>query len=571
MKRTLPVLLVFVAVTWMAILFHRASVDRQTPPPAVVEEERPARSDRPVGVIRSGTIPYVPPVAPAVRTGKGGPAAPRVPGGPEEGVPERLVEEVPESDTVPNEFLLGFFSESDQQAFIELARKRGVTILDTIHVGHAVRVRVDRPEQIFDLLKEGPVPVNQSPNYYARRPSPLPEEPREPQQEYVGFDDKALPWLGVLGYNNDWGKGVVIAVLDTGVSDHPLLAADAVTRLDIVRGTGGEDAGFASHGTAVASLIVGVDKQVRGIAPAAELLAVRVLSADGTGDAFTLARGIVAAVEKGANVINACLGTSGDCFVLREAVAYAARMGVIVVAAAGNGGVEGVQYPARYDGVVGVGAVDAIGRHLYFSNRGPEIDLVAPGVAVTAAGPDDGTVAFSGTSAAVPFVSGAIAAVLSRNPDLSAEEAATLLFQHADDEGAPGKDDELGHGILNMRRVLDRDVKGVYDVAVALPHVREPEPGDRDLVVVAFAENRGTEDLDEVRLHVEVDEETFDHTLYNLVAGQSASRECRADFSRVEQAGKFTIIVYAVIEGQQDVSPLNNGVKTTFSMKMIEE
>jgi len=569
MKRILSLLLLFAAVIWIMFQFHRTSAERRPPPPAV-EEEGPSPLERPMGVIRADTIPYVPPVASPTRPATE--EAPSVePAGSNGDLPASAEEPVPTSDTVPKEFLLGFFSESDQQAFIELARKRGVTILDTMHVGHAVRVRVGRPEQIFDLLKEGPVPVNQSPNYHVRRPQPPAPKPLEPQEGYVGFSDKALPWLGVLGYNNDWGEGVVIAVLDTGVSDHPFLAADAVTRLDLVEGSDGGAADFALHGTAVASLLIGVKKEARGISPAAELLAVRVLSPEGKGNAFTLARGIVEAADRGAKVINACLGTGSDCFILREAVEYAARRGAIVVAAAGNDGVEGILYPARYDGVVAVAAVDAIGRHMYFSNRGPEIDLAAPGVGVNVAGPDGGTSAFSGTSAAVPFVSGAIAAVLSRNPGLSPEEAATLLFQNADDEGEPGKDEELGHGILNMRRVLDRDVRGVHDVAVALPHVREPEPGDADLVVEAFVENRGTEKLDEVRLHVEVEEETFDHTVYGLAPGQTASRECRADFSRVEKAGKFTVIVYAVIEGEQDVSPMNNGVKTTFSLQMVEE
>ena len=572
MKRILLLLFVFAAVIWMMLLFYRASRERRPPlPPSAQEEEPPAHVERPMGVIRADTIPYVPPIVSPARPGSEEARVSNDPAGSNGDVPGVAEEPVPASDTVPREFLLGFFSESDQQAFIDLARERGVAILDTMHVGHAVRVRVDRPEEMFDLLKEGPVPVNQSPNYYVRRPPPPEPNPREPQEGYVAFSDKALPWLGVLGYNNDWGEGVVIAVLDTGVSEHPFLAADAVTRVDLVKGGDAAAAGFSLHGTAVASLLIGVEKQARGISPAAELLAVRVLSPEGTGDAFTLARGIVDAVDRGANVINVCLGTGSDCFILREAVEYAARRGAIVVAAAGNDGVEGVLYPARYDGVVGVAAVDAIGRHVYFSNRGPEIDLAAPGVGVSVAGPDNGTAVFSGTSAAVPFVSGAIAAVLSRNPGLSPEEAATLLFQNADDEGEPGKDDELGHGILNMRRVLDRNVRGVYDVAVALPHVREPEPGDDDLVVVAFVENRGTEKLDEVRLHVEVDEETFAHTVYGLAPGQTASRECRADFSRVEKAGKFTVIVYAVIEGEQDVSPLNNGVKTAFSLKMVEE
>ena len=112
---------------------------------------------------------------------------------------------------------------------------------------------------------------------------------------------------------------------------------------------------------------------------------------------------------------------------------------VVIVAAVGNDAVNAVAYPAAYPGVLSVGAVDANGQHLYFSNRGPAVDLVAPGYGVEAAWLDDQTVLFSGTSAATPIVSGALAALLSTDRALPvwskpAGQSVTLLERWSREE-----------------------------------------------------------------------------------------------------------------------------------------
>ena len=127
-------------------------------------------------------------------------------------------------------------------------------------------------------------------------------------------------------------------------------------------------------------------------------------------------------------MINMSLGSSGDCGVVQEAVAYALSKQVALVAAAGNEAVNRVAYPAAYEGVVAVGSVDADAvnaQHLYFSNRGPSVDVVAPGSCGSwRIGPGGKMVEVSGTSASTALVSGVVAALLSKEPgsDRKAEQ-----------------------------------------------------------------------------------------------------------------------------------------------------
>ncbi|MBT3192391.1 MAG: S8 family serine peptidase, partial [Verrucomicrobia bacterium] len=303
------------------------------------------------------------------------------------------------SDVISGEYVLHFYDEQDRQAFEAVARRLGVRIIDTLTFSHAIRIRVRSSDQLRELLDKGPTPTDWMPNRYVR--SPEPEDgntPLPPEAGYQAFGNQTLAWLGI-GENATWGSGITVGILDTGVARS---LRNGIARLDLV----GESSTVATHGTAVASLIVGDDASLQGIAPDADLLSIKVLSDEGIGDAFTLAKGIIEAVDRGARVLTCSLGSRGDSSILSEAVRYAMARDVVLVAAAGNGAVSGVLYPARYEGVIAVAAVDAAGRHLYFSNRGTEVSLAAPGAGVMAAHPEGFPISFTGTSAAVPLVAG---------------------------------------------------------------------------------------------------------------------------------------------------------------------
>jgi subtilisin family serine protease len=302
------------------------------------------------------------------------------------------------------------------------------------------------------------------------------------------------------------------------------------------------------------------------VAPGADLLAVRVMGDDGTGDTFTLAQGVMDAVDRGAQVINMSIGAIGDSPVLGQAIAYAQQRGAVIVAAAGNSGTDGVLYPARYAGVLAVGAVDADGRQMYFSNRGERLDLMAPGLGVTAAGIDGESITFSGTSAAAPFVAGAVAGIWSESPGLSSSEVAALLVRYADDAGAPGRDARYGSGVLNVGRVLERNTPGLVDMVLARPHAEVHPVYKDELVLSLFGQNRGTEVLERVILTADVDGAPIDLTFYDVGVGDIVQHDMRLTSAGV---GQRTITIEQEIDvvGVEDRTPLDNRMMSTLAIQ----
>lgn len=305
----------------------------------------------------------------------------------------------------------------------------------------------------------------------------------------LAMGNRLLEWLGIDGDNSDWGRGIRIAVLDTGIAAHRAFGGDifSINLVDLPA----DWRDWNGHGTAVGSLIAGNDPRTPGVAPGAEVISVRVANDAGRSDSFLLAQGILAAVEAGAQVINISLGSHGDSALVRSAIAAANDAGAVIVASAGNEGLNRVSYPAGNDGVVAVGGVDAAGRHLGFSNTG-NISVAAPGYAVNAAWPGDQAISFTGTSGSAPIVAASIVAVMHQT-GLNAQQATTRIMQTLNDGGAPGYDTSLGGGMINVGRAIAADTRGIYDVALAshwvVPATLE-NPFPQLQVVV---QNRGTE------------------------------------------------------------------------------
>jgi thermitase len=519
------------------------------------------KSSAPVNQAGEGYVPLniKPVIVPVLRPGDGSEVG-RMPVGAENGNERQGTR--PEPDVIDDEYVLTFFSERDRKAFMDLAESRGAEILAVNDFGNSVRIRVKTGKDFEALLAEGPTPVDYSSNYYVLAPERPVSEPGEAVHDYVAFADNAIPWLGADRERSSWGQGVTVAVLDTGVELHPSLVEQNITRLTLDDFENSDRSEYKGHATAVASIIAGNDDKTPGIAPAVSILSVQVLSEEGVGDSFTLAAGIVEAVDNGADIINLCLGTYGDTFFLRQAVEFAREKGVIIVAATGNDGVEGVCYPARYDGVLAVSAVDAAGRHLHFANQGDQVDIVAPGLGVQAAWTDEGIVQFSGTSAAVPFVSGTIAAIMSDSAGLSAGDAAAIVLDYTDDAGAPGRDSVYGNGVLSVRRAFDRDVKGIYDAVVGIPYIRTAETGRDELAVGVYVQNRGTEILEAVELNVSIDGRQELLSFYNVGVGKTVTHDFLVDGARLERPEQVVIVQSAVLRGVADSYPNNNSVTT---------
>ncbi|MCC5841600.1 MAG: S8 family serine peptidase [Opitutales bacterium] len=330
----------------------------------------------------------------------------------------------------------------------------------------------------------------------------------------AGFREGALSFLGVPPGNDEWGEGVRVAVLDTGVAPHPALDGARIHVLDLVD-RDGEGLDRHGHGTAMIYQLAGRDELDTGMVPAAEILSIRVLDTEGRGNSFTLAEGIVAAVEQGARVINLSLGSPGDSAVLRAALDYAEAHNVIVVAAAGNENIPRVAFPAAYENVLSVTAIDAQGSRAPFTNIG-KVDIAAPGIALPAAWLDEGYVWMDGTSGAAAIVSGAIVRMLSEDPHLSPQDVRAVLAATTNDLGAPGPDPVFGMGLLDLERLERRHEPMIHDLAVADFHVPlERLDGPTVPLTVTF-QNRGTEPVNGARLQIRVDGLVVRETLVSL-------------------------------------------------------
>ena len=386
---------------------------------------------------------------------------------------------------------------------------------------------------------------------------PLPEGSVQPGAMQLGPD--LLKWLGISGDNSSFGLGVKIAILDTGVASHPAFQSTirSINLVDIP----GDPAALNGHGTAVASLIIGNGSLTPGVAPGAEIISVRIANDLGVSDSFLLAQGIIAAVDAGARLVNISLGGLGQSTILNKAIAYAQERGALIFAAAGNNGIDQVYYPAANDGVIAVGAVDAEGNHLDFSNTGSQIDISAPGYMVNAAWPGDLTAMVTGTSFSTPIIVGAVAAVMTEaGPGtLSASQAWQLVTRYLNDGGAPGDDPQLGAGMPDIGRVLDAGTKGIYDAAVAGQRILPPDFSNPYGQVEILIQNRGTEPLINTALNV-VSGGT--RSSYNITTlAPNGVTTVRVPVTRPPDSGTSDFQVDAQVSlsgGILDVKPIND-------------
>jgi hypothetical protein len=413
-------------------------------------------------------------------------------------------------DAIRKEAVLRF---KDDESYLKfLANHGNVRLLGQSAALRTVRLGFDSYGDLADLMDTlDPESMGAEANYLVSIPPPTntPESPGAGDGA-VPFGQSALEWLGVTGDNSTWGQGVKVAVLDSGVQSHSVFGEKSIREWNYVFDAEGNVLPVdpnAGHGTAVASIIGGEDSRLPGVAPQSELLSFRILDNQGYTNSFTLAEAIVAAADQGASLINVSLGSSGDSLVVRDAVDYAMGKGALIIASSGNEGAGQVSYPAAIEDVIAVGAVDARGEHLDFSNAGTglyEGGIAAPGLGLLAAWPEEKAFDFSGTSASTPYVAGAIAAVMSENEGMGAQAAYDLLVTHANEAGAPGPDPEYGVGNLNIGRALEAGTPGIIDVAVASYHY-DPMPGVGGNANAAqvIVENRGTEPVHNVNVLID--------------------------------------------------------------------
>lgn len=275
----------------------------------------------------------------------------------------------------------------------------------------------------------------------------------------VGCGGLRTVYLDPLGIPQAWntstGAGVNIAVVDGGVEvNDPDLFGQVVQQVDYLGGA----PGAIDHGTAVAALAAAATNDgigIPGVARDAKIRSFKVVEAGGTATEVNVARAIRDAADLGVGVINLSLA-GPDSPAVHAELDRAISRGVVVVAAAGNrawnvgSGVydpqdDALSYPARYSGVVAVGASTRNDTAADFSFRGSWVDVFAPGTELAVPhAPGPGYDRFDGTSGAAPLVSGAVALLRSAQPSLGPGQIEDRLRATS----IP-----LGDGLADERRV----------------------------------------------------------------------------------------------------------------------
>jgi len=378
-----------------------------------------------------------------------------------------LQKQLAQKNARSHEAILSFRDEEAYRKFLARAGAAGLKIVDQLNRLRTVRVRYESLDPLLNDVLGNPADYEKvDANFLVQIPGKPASDDRT-KINPVPLGNSSLSFLGVTGDHRQWGRGITIAVLDTGVASDVTLSGGRVQYLDagqgILPGAGPED----GHGTAVAGLIAGAAADAPGVAAAANILSIRVTDANGFSDSYTLAKGILTAVDAGARLINISMGAYASSAVLTSAIDYASARGAIIVAAAGNDGAAQLTWPAADPRVVSVGAVDALEQQVYFSNAGAQLKITAPGYGVDTAWLNGQRVSMDGTSASTPLVSGAIAAVMSTSPGLTATQAWSILQNYASDGGTPGPDANYGNGILNLGWAMNRADPTRVDTAIA--------------------------------------------------------------------------------------------------------
>ncbi|MBN1507431.1 MAG: S8 family serine peptidase [Sedimentisphaerales bacterium] len=368
-----------------------------------------------------------------------------------------------------------------------LKRSRMASDVPDVSGIYRVRVDVQDPNEVRDLLDI----CRRDPDVEYAELSHIVSicaQPNDPEYDKQWSLDK-------IGVSQAWdtcqgSDEVIVAVIDTGVDyDHRDLQGNVwrnEAEWDGLPGVDDDDNGYIDdaygynfayanndpiddngHGTHCAGIIAAVGNNgldTAGICWNARIMALKMLDAAGDGTSADAVPAIYYAVANGADVISLSWGSEDESQAIQDAIAYARRQGVLVVAAAGNDDSEALFYPAADPYVIATAATDSSDKRWYLSNHGSWVDIAAPGrdilsLSVTGTSSTATASAFtkkmSGTSMAAPHVSGACALLLAAQPLLTCDEVEQILLSTGD---------PIGAGICASNARLN--VAGAMDAAV---------------------------------------------------------------------------------------------------------
>ncbi|MFG2605090.1 type VII secretion-associated serine protease mycosin [Streptomyces sp. NPDC048514] len=305
-------------------------------------------------------------------------------------------------------------------------------------------------------------------------------------------------------WNESKGKNVRVAVIDTGVDPaNPQLTSAVNASLGAnflppkdKKGQPIKDRGNAKgttdtvgHGTRVAGIIAARPMDGTGfvgLAPEATIIPIKQNDAEGDGTADTLVSAIRHAIKEKADVINISQDTTGaPDEELHRAVDEALDAGIVVVASAGNSGLNGKNkdtYPASYPGVLAVAASDRNNERAPFSQPGDFVDVAAPGVDMISTVPKGGHCSDNGTSFSAPYVAGVAALIKAKHRHWTPAEIVAQIEQTAE-RSIPGNDRLVGWGVVDPVRALTEDDHPIESPRpdTGLTHAEAPTPAELTL------------------------------------------------------------------------------------------
>ncbi|MBV7329003.1 S8 family peptidase [Chloroflexi bacterium TSY] len=255
---------------------------------------------------------------------------------------------------------------------------------------------------------------------------------------------------------------VLVAILDTGIDIHHVEFGNRIVQgYDFANGDTdpSDDHGHGTHVAGVVAAEMDNGHGSVGVCPRCRILPIKVLNRSNRGTWSAIIKGIIFAVDNGAQIINLSLGGATPSKSVEAAIRYAQEHDVLVVAAVGNSKSSTPFYPAAYDGVISVSASTKEDNAWPMSNYGSYIDVAAPGHMIYSTFNGDSASGnnyayMSGTSMAAPYVAGLAGLLLSQNSKRTPSEVITLIQQSAVDLGAPGWDPIFGHGRINAYGAL---------------------------------------------------------------------------------------------------------------------
>jgi thermitase len=313
---------------------------------------------------------------------------------------------------VEKELLVKFKLGKNEKGNAEI-KKIGAKVLEKLSKIDISRLSLPKGmtvERAVEVLSKLNIVEFAEPNYIQHTTS----GPNDPK-----YDEQ---WgLKTIRAYSGWGihtgrSNTVIAIVDTGVDlNHPDLKNKLVKGYNFVEDndTPMDDDSHGTHCAGIAAASTNNGVGVAGVCPNCSVMPVRVLGSDGSGTTSTVSNGIIYAADHGAAVISMSLGSPSASSTLDDAVKYAAKKGVVIVAAAGNDGVDLPFYPAYLEPCIAVGStVQYTDERSSFSNYGDWVDIAAPGSSIMSTIPGNYGLK-SGTSMAAPFVSGLAALMVS--------------------------------------------------------------------------------------------------------------------------------------------------------------